>query len=180
MPYKSERCKIAGTKYDKRRKLTAEQKAEIAELIGLSSREIARMYGVSRRTVQFIQHPERLQRNKQFRANRGGWRQYYNRQEWAANMRKHRQHKHALYVAGKITPPAGILTSATRQKTSATPLKSNNPTPLNLNNHGAYQKILQKCKKVVDIIKKLYYNDNIKGKKPNRAGGSSKEQSKGA
>ena len=80
MPYKSERCIIAGTKYDKRRKLTEEQKAEITELIGLSSREIARMYGVSRRTVQFIQHPERLQRNKQCRANRGGWRQYYDRQ----------------------------------------------------------------------------------------------------
>lgn len=171
MPYKSERCKIAGTKYDKRRKLTAEQKAEIAELIGLSSREIARMYGISRRMVQFIQHPERLQRNKQCRANRGGWRQYYNRQEWAKAMRKHSRYKHALYVAGKITPPAGILTSATRQK-------ANNPAP-KANKHGAYQKILQKCKKVVDIIKKLYYNDNVKGKKPDRAGGSSKEQSKG-
>lgn len=40
MPYKSERCKIAGTKYDKRRKLTEEQKAEIAELVGLSTREL--------------------------------------------------------------------------------------------------------------------------------------------
>ena len=170
MPYKSERCKIAGTKYDKRRKLTAEQKAEIAELIGLSSREIARMYGISRRMVQFIQHPERLQRNKQCRANRGGWRQYYDRQEWAANMRKHRQHKHALYVAGKITPPTGILTGATPEITSATRQEANGPAR-KANGHGAYQKILQKCKKVVDIIKNLYYNVSIKGKKPNRAGG---------
>ena len=172
MPYKSERCKIAGTKYDKRRKLTAEQKAEIAELIGLSSREIARKYGVSRRTVQFIQHPERLQRNKQCRANRGGWRQYYDRQEWAANMHKHRQHKHALYTAGKITPPAGILTSTTP--------KIEVPTPRKANNHWAYQKIYKNIKKVVDIVKNLYYNVIIKGKKPNRAGGTSKEQSKGA
>lgn len=179
MPYKSERCKIAGTKYDKRRKLTAEQKAEIAELIGFSSREIARMYGVSRRTVQFIQHPERLQRNKQCRANRGGWRQYYNRQEWAANMRKHRQHKHALYKAGKITPPVGILTSATPEITSAT-RQSPRATRQKANNHGAYQKIYKNVKKVVDIVKNLYYNVSIKGKEPNRAGGSSKEQSKGA
>ena len=98
MPYKSERCRIAGTKHDKRRKLTEEQKTEIAELTGLSTRKIARMYGISRRMVQFIQHPERLQRCKQC----GGWRQYYNRQERAMFMRKHRRHKHALYVAGLL------------------------------------------------------------------------------
>lgn len=150
MPYKSERCKIAGTKYDKRRKLTDAQKAEIAELIGLSSREIARMYGVSRRTVQFIQHPERLERNKQCRANRGGWLYYYDRKQWATAMRKHRRHKQALYVAGLLqNTPADSqratpeIIRATRQSPCATRQKANN--------HKAYQKILQKCKKVLTL-----------------------------
>ena len=51
MPYKSERLRIAGTGYDKRRKLSEQDKADIKELTGMSIRGIARMYGVDKRTI---------------------------------------------------------------------------------------------------------------------------------
>lgn len=57
--------KIAGTKLDRRRKLTEEQKKEIFEnKLGLSQRKLAAMYEVSRRTIQFILDPEKLIENK--------------------------------------------------------------------------------------------------------------------
>lgn len=103
MPYKSEKIKIEGTKFDKRVKLTPEDKKDIFEnALGLSQRELAKMYGVSRRTIQFILDPQKLVENKKRRQERGGWRQYYDRENQTATMREHRRYKQELKLKGEI------------------------------------------------------------------------------
>ena len=101
MPYKSERLRIAGMAHDKRRKLSEQDKAEIKELVGMSIREIARMYGVDKRMIQFIKFPERLERCKQCRAMRGGSMQYYSKEKQREYIKKHRHHKQEIWVALK-------------------------------------------------------------------------------
>lgn len=103
MPYKSEKIKIAGSKYDRRIKLTPEQKKEIHENpLNLSQRALAKEYGVSRRTIQFILDPEKLKENLKRREERGGSMQYYKPSEWAETVREHRKYKQNLKIQGKI------------------------------------------------------------------------------
>jgi DNA-binding XRE family transcriptional regulator len=103
MPYKSEKIKIAGTKHDRRIKLTPEQKEEIYHNnLGLSQRELAREYGVSRRTIQFILDPEKLKENIKRRKERGGTMQYYKPLEWPKIMKEHRRYKQELKIKGEI------------------------------------------------------------------------------
>lgn len=102
MPYKSERIKIAGGKYDRRIKLTPQDKEDIKELTGLSIRAVARMYGVDKRLIQFILYPEKQEKNKLDRKGRGGSARYYNREKQKEYMKKHRHHKQNLYLKGKI------------------------------------------------------------------------------
>lgn len=103
MPYKSQKIKIAGTKYDRRIKLTPEQKEEIFQnKDGLSQRALAKAYGVSRRTIQFILHPKKLEENKKRREERGGWTQYYDPSTWPETMKEHRRYKQDLKLQGKI------------------------------------------------------------------------------
>jgi len=103
MPYKSEKIKIAGTKHDRRIKLTPEQKEEIYQnKSGLSQRALAKEYGVSRRTIQFILDPEKLKENLKRREERGGTMQYYKPSEWAETMKEHRRYKQDLKLKGEI------------------------------------------------------------------------------
>ena len=102
MPYKSEKIKIVRTKYDARRKLLEQDKKEILELVGLSNNELARMYGVSKRLIQFIKYPERHEKNLLDRKNRGGSMQYYDKEKQREYMKKHRHHKQELYLKGEI------------------------------------------------------------------------------
>ena len=103
MPFKSEKINIANTKHDRRCKLTNAQKDQIIALRGIiSQRKCAEKFGVSRRTVIFLWYPERLEANKQRRQERGGWKQYYNKENWAVTMRTHRRYKQELYNAGLI------------------------------------------------------------------------------
>lgn len=103
MPYKAEKINIKGTKYDRRRKLTEEEKKEIyLNVLGLSQRALASKYGVSRRTIQFILDPKKLEDNKKRRKERGGSKQYYNSEEWAETMKEHRRYKHELRKKGLI------------------------------------------------------------------------------
>jgi DNA-binding XRE family transcriptional regulator len=103
MPYKSEKIKISGGKYDRRVKLNPEQKKEIyANELGLSQRKLALNYGVSRRTIQFILDPEKLKENLKRREERGGSKQYYNKEDWAKTMKEHRGYKQDLKLKGKI------------------------------------------------------------------------------
>ena len=106
MPYKSEKIRIAGTKHDRRRKLTEDQKDYIRwlrENEKLSQRQLAAMFGVSRRLITFILDPEKEResklRLKEFKAQ-GKYK--YTKEDWAATMREHRRYKQQLYRAGKI------------------------------------------------------------------------------
>lgn len=106
MPYKSEKIRIAGTKHDRRRKLTEDQKDYIRWLRkeeNLSQRQLAAMFGVSRRLITFILDPEKEKRNKaRAKKLRADGRYKYTKEEWAATMKEHRHYKHELYCDGKI------------------------------------------------------------------------------
>lgn len=102
MPYRSEKIRIAGTKNDRRVKLTEQDKADILELTGMSIRGIARMYGVDKRLIQFILYPERKAKNLLDRKNRGGSMAYYDKDKQKEYMKKHRHYKHELYKKGEI------------------------------------------------------------------------------
>lgn len=81
---------------DRRRKLTEEQKQEIASIYqgGDSSlQKLALEYGVSKRTIHFIVNPEALAANKQRRQERGGWQQYYDKDQHREAMKEHRRYK---------------------------------------------------------------------------------------
>ena len=102
MPFKSERIKIAGSKYDRRIKLTQKDKDDIRNIRGMSIGAIARKYGVSKRLIGFILHPEKHIENLKLRAERGGTMFYYNKEKqrvYAANTRNYKQR---LYVNGEI------------------------------------------------------------------------------
>lgn len=103
MPYKSTKIKIINTAYDRRCKLTAVQKDEIISLKdSISQRKCAEMFNVSRRTIQFLWDPEKLKRNIQRRQERGGTKQYYNKEKHKEQMKTYRRYKQQLYLEGKI------------------------------------------------------------------------------
>ena len=101
MPYKSEKIIIAGSKFDRRIKLTDQQREEIMKS-NLSQRKLAEMYGVSRRLIQFIKHPERYERNKKLRELRGGSKIYYDKDKNREAIKEHRRYKQNLYMANEI------------------------------------------------------------------------------
>ena len=101
MPYISRNLIIAKTKADHRIKLTDEQKMEIRQLAlreGLSQRQLAKRFQVSRRTITFILDPSKLVQNRKARLARGGWKQYYDTAKNASYIKKHRRHKQDVYL----------------------------------------------------------------------------------
>lgn len=105
MPYKSEKIKLP-KEYDRRRKLTDEQKEEIKKKYetGLySQRKLASEYKVSRRLISFIIDSEKYETAKeQFKKRRADGRYKKSKEEWAKTMKEHRQYKQKLYLDGKI------------------------------------------------------------------------------
>lgn len=103
MPYKSEKLKLPPEK-DRRRKLTDDQKEEIRRIYATGvcgMRPLAKQFGVSRSTIQFIVNPERAEAVKQ-RAKKH-WRDYRpSKEEWAKTVKEHRHYKHELYVKGEL------------------------------------------------------------------------------
>lgn len=95
----ADEVRVVGTKYDRRRRLTEEDREDIKRdhAAGDSIHAIARCYGVSRRLVQFILYPERHEENKARRRARGGSRAYYDREKNTGYMRRCRAHKKELY-----------------------------------------------------------------------------------
>ena len=94
---------INNIKYDRRVKLTPEDKLEIQKVYkeGLfSQRELAKMYKVSRRSIQFAIDPKKLEENKKRRAERGGSKIYYNREANTKSMSEHREYKNKLLKSG--------------------------------------------------------------------------------
>lgn len=106
MPYKAEKIKIEGTKLDRRRKLTEDQKQYIRwlrEEEGLSQRQLAAMFGVSRRLITFVLDPDKEKQNKAIqKQHRQEGRYKYTKEQWAETMREHRHYKQQLHKEGKI------------------------------------------------------------------------------
>lgn len=105
MPYKSEKIKIEHTKHDRRIKLTQDEKELIIwlrEEEKLSQRTLASQFNVSRRTIQFVLDPKKLEENKKRREERGGSKKYYDKDLQKEYMKDHRQYKQKLYVKGEI------------------------------------------------------------------------------
>ena len=86
---------LAGTENDKRIRLTTRQKDEIKEWHrnGTSIHELSRMYCVSRRLIQFILFPERIEAVLLARKLHGGSMSYYDRRRHKEDIRRYRTHK---------------------------------------------------------------------------------------
>lgn len=105
MPYLSEKIKIQKTEFDRRIKLTDDDKELIkwlSEEEKISQRKLAIQFNVSRRLIQFVLNPQKLIDNKKKRAERGGWKQYYNKEANTEVQKEHRNYKQKLYVENKI------------------------------------------------------------------------------
>ena len=91
---KSDRIPV-GPQYDRRRKLSDAQKAEILRIYQTGvcgMRPLAKQFGVSRSPIQLIVNPERAAQVKQ--RTKEHWRDYRpSKKEWAAIMREHRDSK---------------------------------------------------------------------------------------
>jgi transposase-like protein len=99
MPYLSEKIPIAGTKFDKRIKLTNEDKELIVwlrEEEKISYQKLANQFSVSKRTIIFICKPETLEASKRSRAERGGSKRYYDKDKHAQTTKEHRAYKQQL------------------------------------------------------------------------------------
>jgi ribosomal protein L19E len=105
MPYKSEKIKLDPSQ-DRRRKLTDEQKEEIKQIYKsgvCGTRPLAKQFGVSRRTIQFIVDEEKKQRcAEQFKQRRKDGRYKPTKEEWARTVREHRRYKQKLYLNGEL------------------------------------------------------------------------------
>jgi len=91
--------------HDRRRKLTEEKKEEIKKRKDTSSRQLAKEYGVSRRLIVFIQHPERLERHKELYRERRKDGRYYDRERHTASIRSVRNYKRELLKKGTLSFP---------------------------------------------------------------------------
>lgn len=104
MPVLIDELKIP-TEHDGRRKITGEQRQEIRRLYEIeckSIREITRVVGCSRRSVQFILFPERAQVVKNRAKEVKRWEPYNKKEVHTPAMRKHRAKKRDLLARGLI------------------------------------------------------------------------------
>ena len=102
MPYKwqTDKTPIPRDK-DKRVKLTEADREEIRQAYGkVSQRKLARMYGVSRRLIQFIGDPSKHKANLRRREERGGSMAYYDKEKNTKAIRTHRRHKQSVLKEG--------------------------------------------------------------------------------
>lgn len=64
---------------------------------GSSINSIARMLNVNKRNIQFILFPERKKKNISDRHDRGGWKQYYDKNKSSDNQKEHRNYKKEIF-----------------------------------------------------------------------------------
>ena len=101
MPAIVDRYSIASRKpdCDARCVLTPNDKEQIREMratLGISQMSLAQIFGVSKRTIQFVLDPAKLAQNLQRRTERGGSTRYYDRDRQREYMRTHRANKRRL------------------------------------------------------------------------------------
>ena len=103
MPYKSEKIKLKETQ-DRRKRLTTEQRNEIKELYGTghySLNDLARQYGVSKKTILLIVNKESAERAKEYRKEH--WKEWQRKgEEHAEAIKKTRRYKQELYLKGEL------------------------------------------------------------------------------
>ncbi len=102
MPYKSEAIKL-GEKFDRRVKLTQEDKEDIRDLYasGLHSlNSLAKMYNVSKKTILLTVNPESKEKNDERIKNH--WKEYYDRDKHNQAIKRLRHYKQELYKSGQI------------------------------------------------------------------------------
>lgn len=95
-----------GTRFDRRIKLTPDDKAEIRKQYlegNVSQRELARIWGVDRRLIVFSIYPERYEHHKAMAKIRCKDGRYYNREKHAERISKIRAYKKQLLAEGKIS-----------------------------------------------------------------------------
>ena len=99
MPSKSDLINLEHSFLDRRVKLLPCQKENIPLLHsrGTSIHALSRMYGVNKRTIQFIIYPERQAKNVQLRKDRGGSMQYYNKEYNTKAKFEHRHYKKEVF-----------------------------------------------------------------------------------
>lgn len=105
MPRKSDSIAINNEKLDRRVKLTTEDKELVKwlrEEEEISYQQLANRFGVSKRLIIFICKPETLEKCKEHRAERGGWKQYYIKEESTVKQKEHRDYKKELFSQGLI------------------------------------------------------------------------------
>lgn len=95
MPRKTDKIPIADPFLDRRTKLLPCQKEMVRywHRSGASIHSIAKLFKVSKRSIQFILFPERQLKNREDRDDRGGWQQYYDRAKNTEAQRDHRNYK---------------------------------------------------------------------------------------
>lgn len=98
MPYKTDKQTLGCPFLDRRTKLLPCQKEMVIYHTerGASQRQLAAMFRVSRRLIQFIQDPAKKARDLELRQDRGGSAAYYDRQKHAAAIRDYRRYKHNI------------------------------------------------------------------------------------
>ena len=103
MPYKSEKIKIQGTLYDRRRKLTNEQKEQIKTRYkngGISLSQLAKIYNVSLSTIKMCIYERLKETKKQY--IKENWKRYSDREALTEATRKTRRYKQNLFLKGVI------------------------------------------------------------------------------
>lgn len=103
MPYKSEKIKLNETQ-DRRKRLTTEQRKEIEELYGTgcySLNDLAKQYGVSKKTILLIVNKNSAERAKEYRKEH--WKEWQRKgEEWNKIVAEHRKYKQELYLKGEL------------------------------------------------------------------------------
>lgn len=105
MSRKSDITPINNETLDRRVKLTQVDKENIIQMYAtgtFSQRSLASEFNVSRRSIQFVLSPEKLEENLMRREERGGWKTYYNKEKHRVSMKEHRDYKKELFSEGKI------------------------------------------------------------------------------
>lgn len=104
MPRKSDSMPINNPKHDKRVKLTDADKEQLKNEHGLgaSIHSLSRKYSISRRTIQFILYPERLDKAKADFAERQKDGRYYDKDKHKDYVKAHRNHKKELHKNGLL------------------------------------------------------------------------------
>jgi len=99
MPYSTDNKALKDPFLDRRRKLLPcqEEMIKVYHKAGTSINQLSRDFKVNKRTIQFILYPERLEKNKQLRHERGGSSIYYIKEKHTKSVREHRNHKAKVF-----------------------------------------------------------------------------------